>query len=202
MTADSDKVMLIACCRGDRASQEALVRLYSNLVYSTVLHTYRAKGCHCPDQDLEDLHNTVFLRLLERRCRRLRQFKGKNGCSLASWIRVITVRTVIDHLRQTRDVLSQHSRLASDELLNLMKADTPEPWQLLDQHERGRLLRKGMEALQPRDRLFLKLHCIKELPIREVAQIMKLTENNAYSLKHRAIKRLKAVVQAGPMAKN
>ena len=193
MATDTDKAVLIGCCRGERESQEALIRRFSNLVYSTILHTYKAKSRNCQDEDLDDLHNTVFMRLLERRCRRLRQYKGKNGCSLASWIRMITVRTVIDHLRQTADALAQPSRVSDDALL-LLRSDAPEPWQLLDRQQQGDIVRSAMNLLLPRDRLFLKLHCLEGLPLREVAGIMNVSENNAYSLKHRAIKRLKAAI--------
>lgn len=196
MGSDTEKTLLIGCCRGERDVQEAFVRRYSNLVYSTILHTYNAKGRDCRDQDIDDLHNTVFMRLLERRCRRLRQYKGRNGCSLASWVRMITVRTVIDHLRQSRDALSQPYRVTDEALLHF-QADIPEPWQLLDRKQKGEALRKGMDALLPRDRLFLKLHCLEGLSLSEVAGILNVTENNAYSLKHRAIKRLKSIINPG-----
>lgn len=195
MTTGSDQSIFIGCCTGDKADQEVFIRRFSNLVYSTALRTYKAKGCECSNQDLDDLHNTVFMRLLERRCKRLRQFKGKNGCSLASWIRVITVRTVIDHLRQSRDALSHPSKLDSDETLTRLQADVPEPWKRLDTLEQKRMLYKAMESLRPRDRLILKLHCLKEVSIREVAGILKVSENNAYSLKHRAIQRLKTTIE-------
>ena len=194
MTASQDKILFIGCCKGDRAAQEALVRQFSNLVYSIILKTFKARAYECTSQDLEDLHNTVFMRLLERRCRRLRQFKGKNGCSLASWIRVITVRTVINHLRQRRDALSRPSRLDSGDMLIHLHADIPEPWQVLDRMEKNEMIHKAMKSLPPRDRLFLKLHCFEDLSIREVAGMLQISENNAYSLKYRAIKRLKAII--------
>ncbi len=195
MSTENEKALLVGCCRGEREVQEAFIRRYSNLVYSTILHTYKAKGHVCPDQDVDDLHNTVFMRLLERRCRRLRQFKGKNGCSLASWVRMLSVRTVIDHLRQTRDALSHPSQIDDDQALFHLQADIPEPWKLLDRRRQTDAIRRGMDALVPRDRLFLKLHCLEGLPLREVAGIMNVSENNAYSLKHRAIKRLKAAIE-------
>jgi RNA polymerase sigma factor (sigma-70 family) len=195
MSDGDEKEIYIGCCKGDRSAQEAFVRRFSNLVYSTVLQTCKARGAEGPDLNPDDLHNTVFLRLLERRCRRLRQFKGKNGCSLASWVRVITVRTVIDHLRQRKDALSHPTRLDTDEPLVRLQADIPEPWQLLDQYERQQMIRAALASLRPRDRLLIKLHCLQDLPLREVAGILNVTENNAYSMKHRAIKRLKAVIE-------
>ncbi len=99
MTED-EKDLLIGCFNGDRHAQGDFVTRFSDLVYHTVLNTLKAKAVDCQTQDVEDLHQTVFMRLLEKRCRRLRQFRGKNGCSLRSWVRMITVHAVIDHLTQ------------------------------------------------------------------------------------------------------
>jgi RNA polymerase sigma factor (sigma-70 family) len=196
MVDSDDKAMIIACCRGDKASQEAFVRRYSNLIYSTIIRAYTSRRGECNSQEADDLHNTVFMRLLERRCQRLRQFKGKNGCSLASWIRVITVRTVIDHLRRSRDVLSHQSKIDGDEQLSRLRAVIPEPWERLDRMKKNEIVHRAMELLPARDRLFLRLHCLEDVPIRDVAKILHISINNAYSLKNRAVKRLKAIVDA------
>ena len=61
----------------------------------------------------------------------------------------------------------------------------------MEEAEKTHLLKKAMQALGSRDRLFLNLHCLNGLSISKVAEILKISENNAYSLKHRAIQRLK-----------
>ncbi len=190
-----EKTTLAGCWTGNRLAQETLIRQYSNLVFNTVLQTYKVNNIVYQAQELEDMHNTVFVRLLDNQCRRLRQYKGKNGCSLASWIRMITVRTVIDHLRRSKDALSRHWKLDDIDGLHRIQAEMPEPCQLLDQARQEELVRQGLDSLSPRDRLFLKLHCFEEVPIREVAGIMNVSENNAYSIKHRAIKRLKTAIE-------
>lgn len=195
MKIDSDeKSLLIGCCKGDRRAQEAFVHRFSNLVYNTVLNTFKAKNAAWQPQDVEDLHNTVLLRLLENNCKRLRQFQGRNGCSLGSWIRIIAVRTVIDHLRSSRDALSRTIAQDSVDLIRNLQADVVEPLQLMDRARQEESLHRGLQALLPRDRLFIKLHCLKGLSIPEVAGILSISENNAYSIKHRAIRRLKAVI--------
>ena len=194
MITEEEKTLLIGCFRGDKSFQEAFIRRFSNLVYSTILQTYRVKVGDVPDQDLDDLHNTLFVRLLERQCRRLRQFKGKNGCSLASWVRVITVRTVIDYIRESGDALSRSSFLETEESLERLQADFPEPWERMEELERKEILDAAMASLKPRDRLFLKLNCLGGIPIWEVAAMLHITENNAYSLKNRSLRRLKAAV--------
>jgi RNA polymerase sigma factor (sigma-70 family) len=194
MTED-EKDLLIGCFNGDRFAQGDFVSRFSDLVYHTVLNTLKLKSTDWQNQDVEDLHQTVFMRLLEKRCRRLRQFQGKNGCSLRSWIRMITVHTVIDHLRSRKDALAHTITMDSSFLLNDLRAEPIDPVNVLDRAQQMDRVHQGLQALVPRDRLFIKLHCLKDLPIQEVAGILGVSENNAYSIKHRALNRLKAALQ-------
>lgn len=192
----TDQVIYAGCISEERHSQEAFIRRFSNLVYRSIQYTLRIRHISCSQSDIEDLHNTVFVKLFERKCKKLRQFKGKNGCSLSSWIRLITVRTVMDSLRKARtDALTRKESVLSLDALADMKSETPEPWTLLNKGEQYRMIRNGLLSLFPRDRLFLKLHCFEGLSIREVAGILRISEGNAHSLKHRAIQRLKAKIE-------
>jgi RNA polymerase sigma factor (sigma-70 family) len=193
----TDQVIYAGCISGDRHSQEAFVRRFSNLVYRSIQYTLRIRDISCSQSDLEDLHNTVFVKLFDRKCKKLRQFKGKNGCSLSSWIRLISVRTVLDSVRKGRtDALTRKNSVLSLDALADMKSEAPEPLTVMNKGEQSRMIRKGLLSLLPRDRLFLKLHCLRGLSIREVAVILRISEGNAHSLKHRAIKRLRAQIEA------
>jgi RNA polymerase sigma-70 factor (ECF subfamily) len=187
-----DRRLLSKCMSGDRKASEKLVRQFSDLVYRSVQYTLLAKNVSFNRQDLEDLHNTVFLLLFEQGCKKLRQYKGINGCSLASWIRMITVRTVLDHLRKkgVDAMFWQKKRVPLEEMPEL-KADEGGFWAHIDSAERTRVLKDSMQRLPPRDRLFLKLHFEQGLSVAEVAETMELTINTAYTVKHRAIQRLK-----------
>jgi RNA polymerase sigma factor (sigma-70 family) len=189
----TDHRILQGCIAGDIKAQDAFVRRFSNLIYQTVQGTLRARNLPLHKPDLEDLHNTVFVRLFEKGCRKLRQYKGKNGCSVSSWIRLIAVRTVLDSLRKARtDLLTRREKIvALDAALN-MEGEPPGQWAFMENAERSGLLQKALQALPHRDRLLPKLHCEQGLSLREVAGILKISEGNAYSVKHRAIKRLSA----------
>jgi len=191
MDHQADRRILKECLTGDRKAQEAFVRRFSNLIYQTVQGTLRARNLSLHKPDLEDLHNTVFVRLFEKGCRKLSQYQGKNGCTVSSWIRLIAVRTVLDTLRSARkDVLTRKEKIvALDSVVNVV-SELPRQGAFLENAERSELVRKGLRTLPPRDRLFLKLHCEEGLSLQEVAKILKISEGNAYSIKHRAIKRL------------
>ncbi|MEA3435393.1 MAG: sigma-70 family RNA polymerase sigma factor [Thermodesulfobacteriota bacterium] len=188
----TDHALLAGCISGNRLTEETFVKQFSNLVYTSVQYILRARNISYCRSDIEDLHNTIFVKLFERRCKKLRQYKGKNGCSLSSWIRLIAIRTVLDHIRKERtDALNWKERvLLLDPFINI-ESKTPEIWTQINKAQQLSLIREGLRSLLPRDRLFIKLHCLEGLSISEVAGMLKISEGNAYSLKHRAIKRLK-----------
>ena len=195
-TQDEDKALLSRCFSGDRKASETLVLRFSNLVYRSIQHILMIRQVAFNTQDLEDLHNTVFLRLFENRCKKLRQYQGKNGCSLASWIRIVTVRIVLNHLRKKGidSITWQKRRIALENLPEFI-GDEPSPWVEMEKAEQENMLEHGMRKLPPRDRLFMKLHFDHGLTVPEVAETMQLSVDNVYTVKHRAIQRLKAYLK-------
>ena len=145
--------------------------------------------------DAEDLHSTVFLKLFENGCRKLRQYKGKNGCSLASWIRMVAVCTVLDHLRKKGvDAIVWQKKRIPFEALPELRADEGEFGTQIERTEQLRLLQEAMQGLAPRDRMLMGLHFDHGLSIAQVAETMQISIGNAYTIKHRAIQRLRSHV--------
>jgi RNA polymerase sigma factor (sigma-70 family) len=192
-SSEEDRRLLSRCLSGDRRASEALVRQFSDQVYRSVQYALLVKHVLFNRHDLEDLHNTVFLLLFEHGCKKLRQYQGKNGLSLASWIRMIAVRTVLDHLRKRGidTMVWQKARIPLEKLPELKAKDT-EFDAPIERAEQERVLQIGIQRLAPRDRLFIKLHFNQGLSVAEVAEVMQLSIGNAYTIKHRAIQRLKS----------
>ncbi len=190
---DEDRHILSKCISGDREATETFVMKFSGLVYYSIQGALLTRHVSFTSQDLEDLHNTVFLKLFERRCRKLRQFEGRNGCSLKRWIGLITVRIVLNHIRERGvDTISwQKKRISIEDLPELMDRNMDSST-VIEESEKGQILQNGIRNLPPRDRLFMKLHFENELPMEEVAAIMKVSVQNAYTIKHRAINKLKS----------
>jgi RNA polymerase sigma factor (sigma-70 family) len=105
---------------------------------------------------------------------------------------MIAVRTVLDHLRKKGvDAMVWQKKCVPLEDLPELKANGAEPVVEMEKAEKERLLRDGMQRLPPRQRLFMKLHFEQGLPVGKVAEAMTLSVGNAYTLKHRAIEKLK-----------
>jgi len=190
---EEDRQLIAKCLSGDRGAWETLVRRFSNLVYQTVRNTFLTKQIPFNKQDLEDFHNTVFLRLFEQGCAKLKLYQGRNGCTLASWIRIVTVRIVLNHLRKKGvDGPLWEKKKTPVEELSWLRGEDQGPLALMESAEQEKLVHEGMESLAPRDRLFMKLHVDQGLAVEEVADAMQISVQNAYVVKHRAVERLKS----------
>ena len=198
----TDKQLLSGCLSGRCRDQELFIRRFSNLVYATIQSVSRTNSSFVNTDEFDDLHNTVFMLLFDKSCRKLRQYKGKNGCSLASWVRVVTVRCVLDHLRRTKDAMAKPDRLVSFEAFQELPNSGPTIWQLVEQKEQMKILETAMHDLPDRDQLFLRYHLFEGRSLDGIAGLLNISSANIHSVKHRAVKRLKEAVALRMNEKN
>lgn len=192
-----DQALRDGCINGDENEATRFVTTYSDVVYRGVQSTLTGRGVPFSYDDLKDIHNNVFLQIFDRRCHKLRQFKGLNGCSLKTWVRVITVRATLNFIRKRGyDGIADQRKAVCLEDMPEMHDHGKSPWEHLEKAEQWRLLESAMQVLAPRDRLFMRLHFEKGLSVPEVATAMQLSVNNAHTVKHRVVKRLQEHVKA------
>jgi len=87
---EKEKILIAGCVKGDKTSWNEFVQQYSNLVYHTIRKTLTLHHADSRDQVVEDLYQEVFLSLLKDDSKKLRQFRGDRGCSLASWLSTLS----------------------------------------------------------------------------------------------------------------
>ncbi|MFC1858267.1 RNA polymerase sigma factor [Thermodesulfobacteriota bacterium] len=192
-TQEEDFELIAKCLAGDARAAETFVRRYSDIIYRSLQHTLIEKHIPFTREDLKDLHNTVFLQLFDNNGRKLRQFKGKNGCSLATWIKIISVRSTLNFIRKKgHDGITGRKQQVSIEDYQEFADEKEGTWTLLERSEKERLLRNGTDLLSARYKLFFKLHFDHGLTIAEIADALQLSIQNAYTLKHRLIQKLKS----------
>lgn len=189
-----EKTILAGCLAGRRTAQEALVRRFSNLVYASIQGVAKSKATELSAQDKDDLHSSVFVLLFENQCRKLRQFRGKNGCTLASWIRMITVRAVLDHLHRGKDALARPEKVVCLDMICEPVQPGPSALSRLVADEQRRLMEESLQSLSVRDQLVIRMHCLENRPLSHVARVLRLSAANVHSVKHRAVGRLKKAI--------
>lgn len=191
MTEPTDRDIIDGCINGDRALRDLFVRRFSNLVYGAIQGVFKVRQRPMVREDLDDLHNSVFMVLFDRDCRKLSQYEGRNGCSLASWVRMIAVRHVLDDFRKQGHAYMVNEDIEDLEFLDGVVPAEPGPETRIDAKERLVIIEQALEEMLPRDRLLIRLHCFDELPLEQVARMMDVSANTVYSVKSRAIQRLK-----------
>ena len=193
--AKSDSALVSDCLNGKREAWDTFVERFSKLVYYSINKTLRSHSCYLQEEDVADVYNSLFLAFLENDCKKLRQFEGKHGCSLSSWIRLITVRHTIDFLRGQRSHLSVDDEQgeASDILERYAdgQASVQEQMELAEAH---RELHQAIASLPESDQLFVKLYYEQELPPEDIAVILNVSVNTIYSKKNRLQEKLKTMI--------
>lgn len=191
---DEDKLRQ-KCLAGDHAAAEEFVRRYSDLVYRTVQYTLLNRNMPFVPEDISDLHNTIFLEFFEKDCKKLAQFEGRNGCRLATWVRLVAMRIVLNHLRKRGvDSISGRRQMVGADYIRELQAENREALEVLEQAEQVALLESCIRQLPAKYRLFFKLHCECELSAPEIAQAMQISIDNVYTVKHRGIKKLQEIL--------
>ncbi|HZR85006.1 MAG TPA: sigma-70 family RNA polymerase sigma factor [Candidatus Binatia bacterium] len=188
--------LLRACIRGDVSARRQLVQEYSGIVSYGVTVIFQQFGRPSRREEIEDLCQDVFLALFDQDARKLRQYQGRNGCSLASWIRVVANRLTIDRLRREGRTVSldDPNNLESSRVRNAEPDAKPGPEPQVEEAQRAARVREMIAQLPPKDQLFVQLFYFQGLPIEEVAQTIGITTNAAYVRKMRLHEKLRRLV--------
>jgi RNA polymerase sigma-70 factor, ECF subfamily len=180
VNAQQEKTLIALCIQGNKDAWRDFIYQYSSLVYYIIQKVLYGGHGDVAREEIDDLHNEIFLSIIDNNGKKLRQYEGKNGCSVSSWVRMIAVRSTIDYLRKKRDTLSlsdDDTRRAVEQLT----ASARTPLQNLEDHERKQLLQDVIESLPQKDQLFLKLFYYKETPPEEIARILNSSTSAVYS---------------------
>ncbi len=189
-----EKELLAKCIRGDKQAWNLLILRYSKLISHSLYHTLKHKNPPIQPEVIDDLHQEVFCSLMADDYRKLRQFKGKNGCSLANWIRIITVRKAIDHLRKERPTESIEGGGSTSEYATEYPDEKPNPEEEAIESEEIKITVEVIKKLTPRQQFFVELYYHRGLSIAEISQIMKLDPNAVHQLHHRIRERIKEIL--------
>ena len=179
--ARADELLVRAFLAGDDGAFGELVRRHERAVLSLV-HRY-ARG----NDDARDLAQRAFLKAFQA-ARRSRWLGSSGAVSFRAWLFRIAVNLGRNHLR---DVLRwRRAPAALAEQLPVAAVGTA----ALERAERERAVRAAVLGLPRRQREVLTLRIDAELPFREIAEVLGITELNARVHFHHAARHLRDVV--------
>ena len=194
---DDDAELIRGCLANERRAWNTFVSKYTRYVFFMIETTRGRYGARLSEEDKADLHAGIFASFIENDYRRLRDFEGRNQCTLRSWVRMITIRRTIDQLRKkTPKQVSMEALHESRGYEATDQGDDP-LGQLLTAEERARTpeLTELVSALSDSDQLLLELFLVDQLSAREVARSLGVSVGAVYTRKNRLIERLRAAIK-------
>ena len=169
-----DRHIIKEVLNGKSREFEHILNKYSQQVFNLVVNIVSSK------EDAEELTQDVFLKAFQS----LSLFKEES--SFSTWLYRIATNTAISAARKNRhDTIHLDDAAYSnipDELLDETLSD--------DSELQLQQLSNAIEQLTTDERAIITLYYINEIPIAEIASIMKLTASNVKTRLHRTRKKL------------
>lgn len=193
----SDLAFVRRCTGGDKEAWNEFIEKYSLLIYSYIHSVLKIRGTAAARENIDDLFQDIFLSLSKDNYRKLRGFQGKNGCSLASWLRQVTVNRTIDFLRALRPALSIDQEDEEGNALKdiLVDSSGPAP-DGLSYKEKLSNLEECIAGLGRDDKLFLELHLKRGVSLEKMKECLRISRGAVDMRKSRIIERLKECFKA------
>jgi len=182
------------CIERDAAAWDEFLHKYSKLIYSYIHSVLRLKAKAIPADTIDDLYQELITSLIKDNCKKLSSFKAKNGCSLASWLRIVTVNFMIDFTRRSKPLVSLDEDLEAGGSLKDILGD--------DSHikleneiagaEKQKQLFECIEELTVDDKYFLELYLHRGMPLERLSCVLRISKPAADMRKSRIIERLRS----------
>lgn len=182
------------CVSRDKKAWDEFVDRYSHLIYNYIYSIFENKGYKATTETVNDLYQEIFVSLIKEDFKKLRQFKAKNGASLASWLRIITINFSIDFLRQQRPIVSLDDD-SKDEALTLKETlkdnNCSKQDEVLLNKENLDSLSDCIAQLNREDKYFIEMHIYRDVDLEDLKTTLKVSRSAIDMRKSRIIKRLR-----------
>ena len=163
------------CLQGNKQSWSEFILRYSRLIYNYIYSVFSVKGRSISKEQAEDIFQEIFQALIKDNYRKLSTYQGKNGCSLASWLRQVTINFTIDYLRKLKPIASLD---AEDEdgftLKDALKDLSQGAIEFLNDQDRRKTLQECISLLESSEQYFLELFLNQRLTLDEIKEHFKI----------------------------
>lgn len=184
---DEDLELIRRCIDGEPGGWRQFVDRFAPTVKALGRRYLRLHGYLPDDAELEDIVQEVFLAVVRRDFRLLRNYDPTY--TLKTYLGVITRTEVHRQLRRRRPVVG------ADETLAQAAADPPEDAAAAEEKE---VVLRALEELPQRDAEILKLRFLRELDYRAIASALNIPESSVgqtlFRAKQKLLERLKGIL--------
>lgn len=155
----TDLEFLQRCLTKDGTAWDEFLEKYSRLIYSYIHYVLTSKGSRLARDASQDIFQEIIFSLIKDNFRKLKSYKARNGCTLASWLRQVTINATIDYLRMQKPAVSIDAELGEDfSLKEFLPADMVDAPESLSSKEKAEALADCIEKLAVDDKYFLELY--------------------------------------------
>ncbi len=193
-----DRVLLTACCRREAGAWEQFLLRYSRLIYYGIHRTCLLRHYKAAPEEVADLYHDVLVHFIKDDCKKLRQFRGDGGCTVATWVRTVTVRFIIDYLRREARggslVDVEDEAVAREASLSNPVA---RPDEIYEDREDDRRYQGAVAGLSESDRYFMELYYSRGLGPEAVARVMGISVKTVYSRINRVKAKIHEALESG-----
>jgi RNA polymerase sigma-70 factor (ECF subfamily) len=180
------------CVKGEKLAWDEFVDKYSRLIYNYIYNVLNTKGYAFAQANAQDIFQEIFYSLIKDNFKKLSSFKARNGCSLASWLRQVTINHTIDYIRKTKPVVSIDAENEDELSLKEILADNSGTvTDKLSAEEKMRHLKDCMKSLDKEDKYFLELHINRGLELGRLKDHLKVSRAAVDMRKSRIVERLR-----------
>jgi RNA polymerase sigma-70 factor, ECF subfamily len=174
---DSELIKLIL--QGDKEKFRMLLDKYQPMVFRTCMGFLHDKD------NAADLTQEIFIQVYQS----LHSFKGE--AAFSTWIYSITVNASLNRVRkhsryQVLDRLDSLFGSGREKEISIPVSDTENPESILIRQEHSRWIQDALDNLPENQRTAIVLSKYDDLPQKEIAEIMKITEGAVEALIQRA----------------
>lgn len=180
------------CVQGNRQSWDEFVDKYSRLIYNYIHSVIKLKGSSAAQGNINDIFQELFLSLVSENFKKLKSFKAKNGCSLASWLRQVTINFTLDYMRKARILVSLDEEDADGlSIKDILSDGSAAVSDSLVQEEKLGSLTECIDKLEPQDKYFIEMHISRGLSLEQLKGFLNISRGAVDMRKVRIIEKLK-----------
>ena len=173
----SDFDIIKETLNGNKDQYRFLIERYQDQIFRTCMGYV-----HC-EEDANDLTQETFIQAYQK----LNKFKFK--AAFSTWIYRIAINLSLNFLRKKKGNLFDRIENALDSLTaktQIQLSDYSNPEKILITNEHSEIISKAIESLSDKQKTAFVLSKYEELPQKEIAAIMEITEGAVESLLQRA----------------
>ena len=168
---------------GDQDAFDELMRRYKHRIYAYILRSVKNY------EDAEELTIEVFFKVYRA------LHKWQPQAKFSTWLYKIAYNVSIDHHRSKKRQITQSldNSLLSDEPMAKDLGSNPE--KLIVEKDRHRIINQAVDQLSQNQKKVFLMNRYDGLQIKEIAEILGIAEGTVKIHLHRAIKKLRVLLQ-------